>query len=88
MMSAGGKIQMRRAIANSLACLLLPACPGIERGALGGRSDERHQETHVIGKWAQMAVRLVEEDLAERAQRLAEWPRCERCGKKQKGKVF
>jgi hypothetical protein len=30
----------------------------------------------------QLAIKLVEEELAERAQRPTKWPRCEQCGKK------
>ena len=36
----------------------------------------------------QLAVRLVEAELAERAQRPTEWPTCEQCGKKLESKGF
>lgn len=35
-----------------------------------------------------LAVKLVEEELAGRAQRRTEWPRCERCGSRLKNKGF
>ena len=35
-----------------------------------------------------LAVALVEEELAKRAQRPTEWPNCERCGKKLENKEF
>jgi hypothetical protein len=35
-----------------------------------------------------LAVVLVEEELAKRAQRPTEWPDCERCGKKLENKEF
>ena len=36
----------------------------------------------------QLAVKLVEEELARRAQRPTEWPNCERCGRKLESKEF
>jgi len=36
----------------------------------------------------QLAVKLVEEELAERAQRPTKWPRCEKCGKRLESKGF
>jgi hypothetical protein len=35
-----------------------------------------------------LAVKLVEEELTERAQRPTEWPNCEKCGKKLESKGF
>jgi hypothetical protein len=35
-----------------------------------------------------LAVKLVEKELTERAQRPTEWPNCEKCGKKLESKGF
>ena len=39
-----------------------------------------------LARW--LAVKLVEEELAERAQRPTKWPHCEQCGKRLESKGF